>query len=281
MGSEVDFEINVDKIDDTEADDSGICELESSTEQCYSTGYQPPQSKSRVPEDIRLRINSRERERMHSLNAALDSLRRVLPFSNGPTVKKLSKMSTLLFARNYIMTLTKSLDELQKMVGELSNKRGQHAQYGAMTSVQRPEITDVHQFSPIHSRMELSTKSRYLPYPIRSPRQRPGNPLPAITHSAINYPRISESTVPLADKSNVQEQCKTTEKSELSFSVESLLKKPTNKQENRYLLPRNMEAFPEPLMRTEDFRMFPQQTSSSCHPHYVTFPPQHKGMPFL
>ena len=33
--------------------------------------------KQRVPEDIRLRINSRERQRMHDLNSALDSLRQV------------------------------------------------------------------------------------------------------------------------------------------------------------------------------------------------------------
>lgn len=34
-------------------------------------------SKSKVPEEVRLRINSRERQRMHDLNLALDSLRQV------------------------------------------------------------------------------------------------------------------------------------------------------------------------------------------------------------
>ena len=34
-------------------------------------------SRSKVPEDVRLRINSRERQRMHDLNSALDSLRQV------------------------------------------------------------------------------------------------------------------------------------------------------------------------------------------------------------
>ncbi|XP_071112418.1 oligodendrocyte transcription factor 2-like [Haliotis cracherodii] len=80
-------------------------------------------SRSRVPEDVRLRINSRERERMHDLNSALDSLRQVMPYSHGPTVKKLSKMSTLLLARNYIVMLTRSLEEMRKLVQDLSLQR--------------------------------------------------------------------------------------------------------------------------------------------------------------
>ncbi|XP_005108774.1 putative uncharacterized protein DDB_G0288537 [Aplysia californica] len=36
---------------------------------------EPGRSRSKVPEEIRLRINSRERQRMHDLNSALDSLR--------------------------------------------------------------------------------------------------------------------------------------------------------------------------------------------------------------
>ncbi|KAH9500191.1 hypothetical protein Btru_077446 [Bulinus truncatus] len=76
-------------------------------------------SRSRVPEHVRLRINSRERQRMHDLNSALDSLRQVMPYTSGSSVKKLSKMSTLLLARNYIVTLTRSLDELKRLVQEL------------------------------------------------------------------------------------------------------------------------------------------------------------------
>lgn len=281
MGSEVDFEINVDKVEDTEANDSGIYDLDVSTERCYNSRCQAPPSKSCVPEDIRLRINSRERERMHSLNAALDSLRRVLPFSNGPTVKKLSKMSTLLFARNYIITLTKSLEELQKMVGELNSKGGPHLQYDAMSRIPRPETPSVHRISPTHSRMEMSTKSRYSPYLIRSPRQRSGNALPPITHPNVHYPTIPESTVPFADKSNVQDVCKTTDKSKLSFSVESLLKKPTNKQENRFLVAHDTKPFPVQLSRMEEFGMFSQQPGSSFDFHHSAFPHQHKGLTFM
>ena len=45
----------------------------------------------------REKINSRERQRMHQLNRALDELRSVLPQT--PGVCKLSKMSTLQAAR--------------------------------------------------------------------------------------------------------------------------------------------------------------------------------------
>lgn len=64
--------------------------------------------------DLRLKINSRERKRMHDLNSALDSLREVIPYARNPSVRKLSKMATLLLARNYIVMLTKTLDEMRQ-----------------------------------------------------------------------------------------------------------------------------------------------------------------------
>lgn len=66
--------------------------------------------------DLRLKINSRERKRMHDLNSALDSLREVIPYARNPSVRKLSKMATLLLARNYIVMLTKT-------DGEYANKQ--------------------------------------------------------------------------------------------------------------------------------------------------------------
>lgn len=67
----------------------------------------------------RLRVNSRERQRMHDLNQALDGLREVMPYSQGPAVRKLSKIATLLLARNYILTLSSSLQEMRRLLGEL------------------------------------------------------------------------------------------------------------------------------------------------------------------
>ncbi|XP_008565346.1 PREDICTED: LOW QUALITY PROTEIN: oligodendrocyte transcription factor 2 [Galeopterus variegatus] len=63
-------------------------------------------------QQLRLKINSRERKRMHDLNIAMDGLREVMPYAHGPSVRKLSKIATLLLARNYILMLTNSLEEM-------------------------------------------------------------------------------------------------------------------------------------------------------------------------
>ena len=51
----------------------------------------------------RTTINYRERCRMHDLNEALDDLRSAIPYAHGTSVRKLSKISTLLLARNHIL----------------------------------------------------------------------------------------------------------------------------------------------------------------------------------
>lgn len=67
----------------------------------------------------RLSINARERRRMHDLNDALDDLRSVIPYAHGPSVRKLSKIATLLLAKNFIMMQNNIIDELRK---ELNHK---------------------------------------------------------------------------------------------------------------------------------------------------------------
>lgn len=52
---------------------------------------------------VRLNINARERRRMHDLNDALDELRSVIPYAHSPSVRKLSKIATLLLAKNFIL----------------------------------------------------------------------------------------------------------------------------------------------------------------------------------
>ena len=51
--------------------------------------------------------NTRERNRMHGLNDALDILRNVVPLANHH--QKLSKIETLRLARNYITALSNML----------------------------------------------------------------------------------------------------------------------------------------------------------------------------
>lgn len=54
-------------------------------------------------QSARLNINLRERCRMHDLNEAFDDLRAILPYANGTSVRKLSKIATLLLAKNHIL----------------------------------------------------------------------------------------------------------------------------------------------------------------------------------
>lgn len=64
---------------------------------------------------VRLNTNARERKRMHDLNDALDDLRSVIPYAHGPSVRKLSKIATLLLAKNYILMQAKALEEMKSV----------------------------------------------------------------------------------------------------------------------------------------------------------------------
>ncbi|XP_046404071.1 class E basic helix-loop-helix protein 22 [Ischnura elegans] len=68
---------------------------------------------------VRLNINARERRRMHDLNDALDELRSVIPYAHSPSVRKLSKIATLLLAKNFILMQANALDELRRLIAYL------------------------------------------------------------------------------------------------------------------------------------------------------------------
>ncbi|XP_070596027.1 oligodendrocyte transcription factor 3 [Erythrolamprus reginae] len=87
-------------------------------------------------QQLRLKINGRERKRMHDLNLAMDGLREVMPYAHGPSVRKLSKIATLLLARNYILMLTSSLEEMKRLVGEIYG--GHHAAFHCGTVAHAP-----------------------------------------------------------------------------------------------------------------------------------------------
>lgn len=55
----------------------------------------------------RMKANARERNRMHGLNDALESLRKVVPCYS--KTQKLSKIETLRLAKNYIWALSEIL----------------------------------------------------------------------------------------------------------------------------------------------------------------------------
>lgn len=80
--------------------------------------------KNRQGKAVRLSINARERRRMHDLNDALDELRSVIPYAHSPSVRKLSKIATLLLAKNYIMMQANALDELRRVVTYMNQTTG-------------------------------------------------------------------------------------------------------------------------------------------------------------
>jgi len=111
-------------------------------------------------QDLRLKINSRERRRMHDLNSALDGLREVMPYANGPSVRKLSKIATLLLAKNYILMLNSSLDEMKKLV------------------------SDIYQVHPSHPRAPPAHNRHTHVHPVQSVPSLP--PLSAVSPSALS-----------------------------------------------------------------------------------------------
>ena len=76
--------------------------------------------KAKEPKLVRLGINARERRRMHDLNDALDELRAVIPYAHSPSVRKLSKIATLLLAKNFILMQANALDEMRRLVSYMN-----------------------------------------------------------------------------------------------------------------------------------------------------------------
>lgn len=166
-------------------------------------------------QELRLKINSRERRRMHDLNAALDGLREVMPYANGPSVRKLSKIATLLLAKNYILMLNNSLDEMRKLVSDIYQYHPPHSrappahvrQHGShghgiptlpsLPSLPVPHLPSVHQH-------EMEPTSKDSPSPLITSsastheRHMVANrwPVPcACSHCVIDSMRLSYSTL--------------------------------------------------------------------------------------
>lgn len=103
-------------------------------------------------QSIRLKINSRERKRMHDLNVAMDGLREVMPYAHGPSVRKLSKIATLLLARNYILMLSNSLEEMKRLVSEIYGSSGHHGAFhpSACGTMTHAGTVPAHPAAPAH-----------------------------------------------------------------------------------------------------------------------------------
>ncbi|XP_029683628.1 oligodendrocyte transcription factor 3-like [Takifugu rubripes] len=120
------------------------------TEHCPGGGKAKTRSELNKDEvqELRLKVNSRERRRMHDLNQAMDGLREVMPYAQGPSVRKLSKISTLLLARNYILMLSSSLEEMKKLVGDVYGGAGIQSRRAAHPAVTAAAVPAAH--LPLH-----------------------------------------------------------------------------------------------------------------------------------
>lgn len=95
----------------------------------HAGGSARPDAKEEQQQQLRRKINSRERKRMQDLNLAMDALREViLPYSaahcQGAPGRKLSKIATLLLAKNYILMQAQALDEMRRLVAFLNQGQG-------------------------------------------------------------------------------------------------------------------------------------------------------------
>ncbi|XP_053309807.1 class E basic helix-loop-helix protein 23 [Spea bombifrons] len=90
------------------------------TSSSYDNDLKLNGKKPKEQRSLRLSINARERRRMHDLNDALDGLRSVIPYAHSPSVRKLSKIATLLLAKNYILMQAQALEEMRRLVAYLN-----------------------------------------------------------------------------------------------------------------------------------------------------------------
>ncbi|KAM9827565.1 class E basic helix-loop-helix protein 22 [Neosynchiropus ocellatus] len=102
-------------------DSDGRCDMVLLTDpRNGATGKAEGGKKTKEQKLLRLNINARERRRMHDLNDALDELRGVIPYAHSPSVRKLSKIATLLLAKNYILMQAQALEEMRRLVAYLN-----------------------------------------------------------------------------------------------------------------------------------------------------------------
>ncbi|XP_015909143.1 class E basic helix-loop-helix protein 23 [Parasteatoda tepidariorum] len=105
----------------------------------------------RHAKSVRLSINARERRRMHDLNDALDELRSVIPYAHSPSVRKLSKIATLLLAKNYILMQANALEEMRRIISFM-NQAGvplpPAAAAAAAAAASLPALTDPGAYPP-------------------------------------------------------------------------------------------------------------------------------------
>ena len=123
LGTDTEFLLDLDNMKQEDQDSAGDIENKHPNKQdkpgkAKRKRYSKSRTKNLAPEVLatvkrtrRVKANDRERNRMHSLNDALDGLRVVLP--TVPDDAKLTKIETLRMAHNYIWALSQTLKQCE------------------------------------------------------------------------------------------------------------------------------------------------------------------------
>lgn len=163
LGTDTDFLLDLDSLKHEENDSAGDIENKHPNKQSDKPGkakrkrYSKSRTKNLTPEILatvkrtrRVKANDRERNRMHSLNDALDGLRTVLP--TVPDDAKLTKIETLRMAHNYIWALSQTLKhcEYEEKMGRVPSTTESRTVYQGNTN------TPLATFTPLSPSSSLS-----------------------------------------------------------------------------------------------------------------------------
>ena len=141
--------------------------------------------KVRQQKTIRLSINARERRRMHDLNDALDEVRSVIPYAHSPSVRKLSKIATLLLAKNYILMQSNAIEELRRVVTYL-NHPGAHLTHLPPSAIMDPNTLLAGEGITTFRSLNTTAGDTKLPTPHHPPRSLTQAPLPSSAQGQNN-----------------------------------------------------------------------------------------------
>nr|XP_057938277.1 oligodendrocyte transcription factor 1 [Doryrhamphus excisus] len=172
-------------------------------------------------QELRRKINSRERKRMQDLNVAMDALREVMvPYAaspssgscapphqpGAPSGRRLSKISTLVLARNYILLLGSSLHEMRRLLGELSAGAGPGLGPRLLLTGGWPLVSGSGQLLLARESFATSSSPAALKCPLLSPMEAPPPPVrwasgvpsgvPLCPCSVCRLPRFSPPASP-------------------------------------------------------------------------------------
>uniref|UniRef100_A0A0K0F187 GH17679p (inferred by orthology to a D. melanogaster protein) n=1 Tax=Strongyloides venezuelensis TaxID=75913 RepID=A0A0K0F187_STRVS len=107
-----------------------------SNKKCHS-------NKDTLENNHRLNINLRERCRMHDLNKALDDLRNIIPYSHQNSTRKLSKIATLILAKNHIIMQARTIEELRRVIIEQNQNLSLMQTLQTILLVQQPQGNNI------------------------------------------------------------------------------------------------------------------------------------------